>query len=586
MSSQANRRSNHTRTKIRSQVRSFGAWMMALVVVSLGGCAYTGGVKDYIHNGFKVGPEYCKPAAPVSDEWIDAYEAQVCAELPNYADWWTVFNDPVLNALMEEAYQQNLSLKQAGLRVMQARYIRAIAIGSWFPQQQQAVGSYSRNLNSQNVVAGMLPRTQDLWKVGFDAFWELDTWGKFRRNIESADASLDASVEDYDAVLVSLLGETATAYIDLRTAQQRLRFAKENAKIQAGSLKLANDRVEAGAVTRLDSTQAQTVLANTQQLIPLYENQIRAANNSLCVLLGIPPRDLIPELGEGPIPSLPADIVVGVPANLLRRRPDVRAAERRAAAQSAAIGVAAADLLPHFSIVGSMRLDAEKFSELFTSASSAGTISPGFNWDILNYGRLINNVNLQDAAFQELAVEYQQTVLEAAAEVENSINTFLKSKERLEYVARAVEASKESVELADTQYKTGAVDYNRVFNLQTVLVADQDNLAFVQGEAARSVVATYKALGGGWEVRYGIRRGAPPAPTEEVPAPQQPDVLQDGEPIIPVPLDEPMDLPEDKLGGNDDLGKGLEQPVAPGTEPRRLPNVPKDELPELQVDDI
>ena len=338
-------RNSVQKTGVRRWIQSQGlTYCLAGAATAFSGCAYTGGVKEYIHNGFKVGPNYAKPAAPVASGWIDSYDDQLKDELPNYADWWTTFDDPVLNGLMEEVSQQNLTLKSAGLRVIQARYVRDITAGTIFPQQQQAVGSYQRTQYPRTFALGFLPRNTDLFKVGFDAFWELDAWGKFRRAIESADASLEASVEDYDSMMVSLLGETATAYIDLRTAQERLRYAESNAEIQKGSLKLAKARYDAGAVSQLDSTQAETVLANTQQLIPLFENQVRAANNSLCVLLGMPPRDLSEELGDGSIPDLPADLVVGIPANLLRRRPDDRAAERRVAAQSAAIGVAAADL--------------------------------------------------------------------------------------------------------------------------------------------------------------------------------------------------------------------------------------------------
>jgi len=527
---------------------------LVIAAMAISGCAYTGGVKDYIHNGFKVGPNYAKPAAPVAAQWMDEYDDRIKDELPNYGDWWTSFNDPVLNSLMEEVSQQNLTLKSAGLRVMQARYVRAITIGSIFPQQQEAFGNYQRTQFSDTIAAGLLPRNADLFQVGFDAMWELDVWGKYRRGIESADASLDAAVEDYDAMMVSLLAETASAYIDLRTAQERLRFAMANTKIQEGSLKLAKARFDLGAVGKLDSTQAETVLANTQQLIPLIESELRAANNSLCVLLGIPPRDLTEELGDGAIPSLEADLVVGIPANLLRRRPDVRAAERRVAAQSAVIGIAAADLLPHLSVTGSISLNANKFSELFKSSSTAGTIAPGFNWDILNYGRLANNVNLQQALFQDLAVQYQQQVLNANAEAETSINNFLKSKERLIFVGKAVDASQESVELAQIQYRTGAVDYNRVFNLQTSLVSDQDNLAVVRGNVARSVVATYKALGGGWEIRYGIRRSGA-GNIEEVPMPPvdqaEPGTgdpeLPGNEPEAKAPEAKAKDVPEAKV---------------------------------------
>jgi NodT family efflux transporter outer membrane factor (OMF) lipoprotein len=533
-------------------------WCTLLIVTTLTGCAgldschhYIGSCKSYVRNGFKVGPEYCKPAAPVADGWIDEYDERVRTELPNYADWWSVFNDPVLDRLMEETYQQNLDLKAAGLRVLQARYIRAISVGGLFPQSQEHFGSYTRNQNSQNISGGALPLNTNTWVTGFDAFWELDVWGKFRRNIESADASLDASIEDYDAILISLLAETASTYVDLRTAQQRLEYAKSNVGIQEGGLKLADVRLKARAVTKLDVTQAENIVANTEQLIPLYENQIRVANNALCVLLGIPPRDLTVELGVGPIPMPPADVVVGVPANLLRRRPDVRAAERQVAAQSAAIGVATADLLPHFSITGSISLQADRFDNLFESASTAGAISPGFSWDILNYGRLINNVRLQDAAFQELAVNYQQTVLQANAEAENAINTFLTTQERLQRLTEAVDASSESVEISLAQYRTGATDYNRVFNLQTSLVSDQDTLAATQGQLANSLIAAYKAIGGGWEIRYGIRRGS-------------------------------FEMIED-AGAAD----GLPSPVGTGPEAEQdeLPPVPTDQLPPVPTDE-
>jgi len=286
----------------------------------------------------------------------------------------------------------------------------------------------------------------------------------------------------------------------------------------------------------LDVTQARNNLADTSQLIPLLENQTRLANNRLCVLLGIPPRDLTEELGPGPIPTASSQVAVGIPANLLRRRPDVRAAERLVAAQSARIGVAAADLLPHFSIRGAIQLDSENLSDLFKSGSTAGAFTGGFNWDILNYGRLLNNVLVQDARFQQLAVDYQQTVLQANAEVESAINTFLKSQERLLRVAEAVESSRRSVDIAVTQYRANAIDFNRVFNLQTRLVEDQDTLATVQGEIARSLIATYRALGGGWEIRYGIRRGAGPNAVEA--GLSQPTVVAPAEsPLPPLPAD-------------------------------------------------
>ncbi len=496
-------------------------------------------MENWYHNGFKVGPEYSRPAAPVSDAWLEAYNEKVATELPDNPMWWETFHDPILNQLIQSVYEENLSLRAAGMRVLQARAQRGVAIGGLFPQSQEHFGSYKRDQISvttsglgQLVGRGLpIKRQFDTWSAGFDAYWELDVWGKFRRRIEAADANLEASVEDYDAILVSLLAETAATYIEYRTYQQQLDYAKSNVEIQKGSLGIADAQFEGGKVSELDVTQARANLKNTEQLVPLFEAQLRGANNRLCTLLGLPTQDLSAELGAHKIPTASPDVAVGIPADLLRRRPDVRAAERQVAAQSAMIGVAVADLFPHFSITGNLRLDSERFKRLFTQASSAGTISPGFNWDILNYGRLINNIRVEDALFQQLAYQYQQTVLSANQEAETAIYAFLKSQERLLDTREAVEASQRSVDIVKLQYREGATDFNRVFNLQTLLVQDQDRYAQTQGDVARALVAIYKALGGGWEIRFGyvpdVSEPEPPAPApgvtipEEVPQPKE-----------------------------------------------------------------
>ena len=498
---------------------------LAAFVFSISGCAYTDG---WLHNGLKVGPNYCKPAAPVADAWIDAYDQQLRAELPAQPAWWLAFDDPQMTQLIDDMYGQNLTVRAAGLRVLQARYQRAIAVGSIFPQQQQAFGNYQRNLLSTELATTLpgAPSAFSQWDAGFSLIWELDVWGKFRRNIEAADATLDASIEGYDAILLSLLAETATTYVDVRTLQQRLRYAQSNVEIQEGSLRIAQSRFTGGLTTELDVTQAVTSLQNTKEAIPLFRGQLRQAANRLCVLLGTPPREFVTELGDAPIPSPPPSVAVGIPANLIRRRPDVRAAERLVAAQSARIGVAAADLLPHFSISGALGYSAEDLDNLFASSASTGSIIPGFNWDVLNYGRLLNNVQLQDARFQELAVGYQQIVLEAGEEAENAIVSYLASQRRLREIQGAVDAAKRSVDLAIIQYKDGATDFNRVFTLQDILVQQQDRLATVQGDVANSLITLYKALGGGWEIR--LSGGTPVGLVEPIQealetAPEPPD---------------------------------------------------------------
>ncbi|MEZ6073639.1 MAG: efflux transporter outer membrane subunit [Pirellulales bacterium] len=320
-------------------------------------------------------------------------------------------------------------------------------------------------------------------------------------------------------MLVALIAETASAYVDIREFEQRLAFAESNIKSQQGSLQLAEARFRNGAVSELDVTQARSNLGQTEALLPSLREQRRLANNRLCTLLGTPPRDLGPELGLAAIPTAPPEVLVGIPAELIRRRPDVRRAEREVARQSPLIGVAAADLYPAFSISGTLNWQATKFSDLFSGASNAGSVGPAFNWNILNYGRIINNTRVQDVRFRELAVSYQQTVLDANREVEDAIVGYLEEQERVKALQFSVTATQRSVELALTQYREGAIDFNRVFNLQSTLVVQQDDLAQSQARVALSYIAIYKALGGGWQIRLApaAELVMPPAPASAPP---------------------------------------------------------------------
>ncbi len=504
--------------------------VLTCLVAALSGCAYTG---NWLHNGFKVGPDYHRPAAPVAEEWIDFNDSRVISEQNGVVDgdWWYVFNDPVIDQLVRTAFDQNLPLQTAGLRVLEARALRGIAVGGLFPQRQTMNGAYQRiQISNQGNQFGVAPpfRAFDFWSTGFDAAWELDVWGRFRRDIESADANLDASIEDYDDILVTLIAETAATYVQMREFQQRINYARSNVEAQKGSLKIASDRFEGGATSKMDVTQAQSNVGLTDSLIPALESQLRQANNRLCILLGIPPRNLTVELGSGPIPSAPNEVAVGIPAELLRRRPDVRRAEREVAVQSAQIGVAAADLFPAFTISGAMNWQAQKFGQMFTTGALAGNVGPSFNWNLLNYGRIVNNVRVQDARFQQLAVTYQDTVLNANREVEDALIGFMKSQERTAALRLAVEATKESVFLAETQYREGATDFNRVFVLQSELANQQDSLAVSEAEIALNLIAVYKALGGGWQIRFGsnlippidaaVEGDLPPQPPEAIDA--------------------------------------------------------------------
>ena len=381
-----------------------------MVAVLLNSGCITTGPGQWIHNGFKVGPNYGRPPAPVAAEWIQANDPSV--QNHHLQDWWQVFGDPTLDALIVTAYEQNPTLRIAGTRVLEARAGQAIAVGNIFPQTQQATGSYAGSTSTPTCpslgrfsvcshrINGRLAFSN--WLYGFNLSWELDLWGRIRRNIESNNASLDASVEDYDAALVTLLADVATNYVQYRVAQQRIKIARDNVRIQEGVLALAEEKFRVGTTTRLDVEQARTVLEQTRSTIPSLQIALGQANDTLCTLLGMPPRDLEPELGPGPelgsnpMPNTPAWVATGIPADLLRRRPDVRSAERKVAAQSAQIGVAEAALYPTIAINGFIGWDAADFTKLFETKSFIGAVFPSFSWNILNYGRIKNNVRLQD----------------------------------------------------------------------------------------------------------------------------------------------------------------------------------------------
>jgi NodT family efflux transporter outer membrane factor (OMF) lipoprotein len=532
------------------RLRRFAAAGLAGAAFLNGGCVTTGPL-DYVRNGFKVGPEYCRPPAPAAPQWIQAKNAEV--QNRHLQDWWGVFEDPALNSLIATAYGQNLNLRAIGTRVLEARARQAIAVGNIFPQTQQATGSYSRVGLSQNMAnnpASLLPlfannpsalalipsreiptNWYSSWTTGLNLSWELDFWGRFRRQIESANADLDASVENYDDALVTLLADVATNYVQFRVAQQRIKIARDNVRIQEGILRLAEQRFRVGTATRLDVEQARTALQQTRSTIPALQITLGQANDILCVLLGVPPRDLEPELGPGPelgsdpMPNTPAWVAAGVPADLLRRRPDLRSAERQVAARSAQIGVAEADLYPAIIINGNLGWEAQDLSKLFESSSFFGTIMPSFKWNILNYGRIVNNVRLQKVRVEELIAAYQNRALTAAQEVETSLRAFLRSREQANELAAAVKAASAATEIGTGQYRAGTIDFNRVFNLETTQVQQQDQLAVAQGNIALNLISVYRALGGGWEIR--TENGAPcPPPVPhtgpEIPAPATP----------------------------------------------------------------
>jgi NodT family efflux transporter outer membrane factor (OMF) lipoprotein len=477
-----------------------GAVLLLSMVLMAGGCT--------------VGPDYVKPETKINENWVEKGDQRVVTQAAVNSQWWKTFNDPVLDQLVQHAYQENMPLQIAGLRILESRARLGIAIGRQYPQQE-AFGSLGNAGLSENQSNGFgIDRYHWDYQAGFDASWELDFWGKFRRDVESAQASLIASQAEYDDAIVSLTAEVARTYAVIRTFEVLVELTRENAKIQEESLRIAESRFNNGATSELDVTQARTLLESTKASIPQQEARLQQAQNALATLLGQPTGTVQDLLGGSKgIPTAPAEVAVSVPAELLRRRPDIHSAELYAVAQSARIGMAKADLYPSFSLVGEIGLQTSSqggaqsngahFGDFGDQDSIFYSFGPGFRWPIFDFGRIKNNVRVQDARFQQLLVNYQNTVLKAAQEVEDAMTGFTKAQEATAFSQNSVTAAKRSVEISLAQYREGAVDYQRVLDTQRSLLQEQNSLTQTQSSIATNLIALYKALGGGWELRQG-----------------------------------------------------------------------------------
>ncbi|HTU25302.1 MAG TPA: TolC family protein [Pirellulales bacterium] len=533
--------------------------LVALSLLTSTGCVRS--LNQWAHNHFKLGPNYAPPPAPVSPEWVDIANPQaevdpkttiakdsapitrINSNPVQDCQWWTVFNDDTLNGLITSAYGGNLDMRNAVARILEARGRRGIAIGNLFPQSQALQANYAHAEISHNL-GGPLSAfggPVDVWVMGGNISWELDFWGRYRRMIESANANLDRSVEDYGNVVVITLADTATYYVQMRTYEERLRFAERNVVIQRDSLRLAVERFEGGTATELDVTQARSNLAQTESLIPPLITGRRQAANQLCILLGYPVTDLADQLPPAGIPRPPLEVAVGIPADLLRRRPDVGRAERDVAAQSPQIGVAEADLYPRLTINGFLGYAANDLSDLFSPKSFLAIILPTLQWNVLNYGRIVNNIAVQDARLQQTVLTYQQTVLRAGREVEDALVGFVQAEQQAARLEASVREAEKSVQLVITQFEGGITDFNRVFNAQTLLVQQQDQLAQARGSIALNLIQVYRALGGGWE--YFCRGQCQPSGPGLCPLPPG-AVVENVSPGAPVPPSDssPADL--------------------------------------------
>lgn len=451
-----------------------------------------------------VGPDFQRPDAPWLDHWrvellapTTASQPQAAAS-PQYEDWWRVFEDPALDQLVQLAQRANPSVAIAGARIMEARAQLGVAGSGLYPQLQQLSGSAFQIGES---VDDAPDQSFASYGAAFDIAWEMDFWGKYRRGIEAADANYFASIAQYDDVQVLVAAQAASLYTSIRTIEQRLRITQDNAALQKRSLEITERLYSSGNESELDVQQAKSLYLGTIATIPELESGLRQAQNALNTLLGRPPGP-VPEMAAGAqIPEAGLEVIVDLPASLLRRRPDVRSAETLLAAQSALVGVSQAALYPSIALVGTVGLSATSLTS--SSTTLAWSAGPALAWNVFSYGRLENQVLVQDARFQQLYVAYQDTLLRAARELDDAAVAFAKSRVQLGILEQAAQAAKRSLDIATIQYQEGQVDFERVLDSQRSLFAQQDRLVATRSSVTQSLIALYKAMGGGWQAGRG-----------------------------------------------------------------------------------
>lgn len=471
----------------RERTVTCAGWLcsLALVGVMVTGCT-------------TVGPAYVAPEPGAPPAWQAELAEGVSAareEPAALGRWWATLDDPMLAQLVERAVAGNLELRQAEARLREARARRRRAEAGLFPSLD-ASGSVDRRRSSEETGAGV---TTTLYSAAFDASWELDLFGGTRRAVEAATASVQASEEDLRDVLVSLLGEVAQNYVDVRTFQARIAIAERNRDVQQETYDIARFRFEAGLVTQLDVEQARYNLEQTRAQIPTLKAGLAQAEHRLAVLLGGMPGSLGRELAAtAAIPAVPASVAVGVPADMLRRRPDVRRAERQLAAQTAQVGVATAALYPGFSLVGSVGLEALSFSNLFTAAARTAALGASGLWTVFDAGRLRANVRIESALQEQALLAYESAVRVALEDTENALVAFGQEQIRRSALQAGTAAAERAAVLARQQYESGLLDFQSVLDAQRTLLSLQDQLAASDGAVTSNLIALYKALGGGW----------------------------------------------------------------------------------------
>lgn len=472
--------------------------------------------------GCMVGPDYHKPEAPVPQDWHGSTpgapgQGSVATFQPiELVEWWKSFNDPVLTSLIERAIKANFDIRLAQSRIRQARASRGVVAAGLWPQIN-ANASYQKSFSGGRSSSGSTATSQssgsgsasgrgfgsspiDLYQAGLDASWELDFFGGVRRNIEASEADIQAAVEDRRDVLVTLAGEVGTNYINLRGFQQQIDIANENLAAQKHVAEITRKRHEAGFVGGLDEANARSQVAATQSQIPVLESSAKAAIYSLSVLLGQQPAALDEELSsDKPIPTTPPEIPVGLPSDLVRRRPDIRRSEAQLHGATARIGVATADLFPKFSLTGSFGLQGTDISALGAISNRFWSIGPSATWPIFDAGRIRWNIEVQNALQEQALLTYEKTVVTALQDVETALVAYAKEQEHGKYLTEEVAQDRKAVDLSMTLYVAGKTDFLNVLTAERSLYSSEDALVQSTRNLANDLVALYKALGGGWE---------------------------------------------------------------------------------------
>ena len=471
--------------------------MVAVVGVVMVGAGFT------LLTGCAVGPDYHPPQTNAPPQWASPLAGGETNGPVDLAAWWEKFGDTNLDSFMITAVQSNLTLHIAEARVREARAQKDVVAGSLWPSLGSS-GSYSRNLYGKHEyppLAGFgVPLSYNLYNAGFDAAWELDIFGGTRRTVEAANADLVAAEYGRRDVLVSLLAEVARNYIGARSYQQRLAITRDNIRVQQDSLNLSSNRFENGLSSDLDVQQATALLTATEAQLPSLETGFAQSVYHLAVLLGQPPGTLVEEMSAvKPIPLTPPEVPVGLPSDLLQRRPDVQQTERELAAATARIGEAKADLFPKFSLTGMAGLESVSASDWFNYGSRYWSAGPTVQWELFEAGSLVANVHVKNARQEQALAAYQQTVLAAMEDTENALTAYAKEQIRRRSLFQSVQADQQAVELSTQLYQSGLADFLHVLDSERSLYEAQDALVQSDQAVSLNLVQLYKALGGGWQ---------------------------------------------------------------------------------------